>query len=76
MSASQCHCRKPATWLGRIVATREVTIKEGHLPEVVLGTYGIDSWAACDKHLAEALRSLVDRNDMENNVLLVRQERQ
>jgi hypothetical protein len=74
MTENRCHCKKPATWFARIVATREVTIVEGRLPEVVLGTYGIDSWAACDEHLAEASRSLIERNDMENNVLVLRQE--
>jgi hypothetical protein len=74
MSEHTCHCQQPATWMLRVVPTREVSLVEGHLAEVVLGTQGVDRWAVCDEHLAEAGRSLVERNDMDNAVLVVRPE--
>jgi hypothetical protein len=74
MSNYTCHCTKPATWFVRVVPAREVVLVEGHIPEFVLGVRSIASWAACDEHLAEATRGLVESNDLDDAVLVIRPE--
>jgi hypothetical protein len=74
MTEHKCHCKAPATWMLRIVPTREVVLTEGHLPQVILGARGVATWAACDDHLAEAGRSLIEGNSMEDAVLVLRPE--
>ncbi len=74
MSQHRCHCRQPATWTARVVPAREVVLVEGHLPEYVLAPSSVDTWAACDEHVAEAMRNLVERNDMAGAQLVLRRE--
>jgi hypothetical protein len=74
MSDHKCHCQQPATWMIRVVPTREVVLVEGHLPEVILAPRSIDTWATCDQHLAESARSVTIRNDMDNAMLVLTAE--
>jgi hypothetical protein len=75
MSEHKCHCEQSATWMIRVVPTREVHLVEGHLPEIILAPRSVDTWAVCDEHLADAARSVSDRNDMDAAVLVLSAER-
>lgn len=68
MNENRCHCKAPAPWLLRIVP--KSTSSKGGSSNV----YAVDSWAACDEHVAEAARKLIARNNMSANLLVLRDE--
>jgi hypothetical protein len=72
---NRCHCKKPAPWMLRIVATKRLKIAEGTpIGTTTLEDHAADTWAACDEHVSEAARTLVGRNDMSKHVLIMRPE--
>ena len=61
------HCKEPARWLLRVVPIDA---------KGVVGSSSIDSWAVCSEHVDEGASSLVERNDLfdESMILLMRPE--